>query len=711
MMSVNLFSAEYRKQQKELTARRIWVIVVTALSLLIYYPIGVFVLVTRTHSYGYVTDAEMQRMCAQAVRNQIGIQQKGFVLVMILAAILALQGFDFLFHRVQLDFYESQPMSRKQRFHLIFQNGILIFTLLSAVTLLITTVVSAVFGVMSMELLLEILYEYLRIIIVFLAAYSITTLAITLSGSLPIAVIMATFFMGIEYMYAFVLRYYARIFFKTFSDDTSRAFAWGSPVYHAVSSARNTADLVTAENYTISMKTLGQMIRICLPGDLITLAVGVICYLIALKCYHQRKAEWAGKAIVFAPVRTIVKLLLTVLASLSGGLFLYAFYNTDSTGMIARIGMPVTIIGVGILSCLIFEAVLNYNIRAALKRAWQVPVTIIAALLIFTCYRTDTFGYDQYLPEASSVSSCALYLANNGDSYYEDNLSRSVDTNEYYEKHMILTDVQDVEDIVLESMDYMKKWDDSRTDYYQATVLYRMTDGRRVYRKIKIPSDINKKLMDRVFAGSEFRKGYFQVYNDDAILQDASDNMQLVIRSGYASVFAPGSLYSELRKCYLNDLEKFSFSMASTQPCTAAIEIQDFSDNSNLDVNYYVYPEFTNTIAFLKKNNIYLQEEIPVSQIRSVKVTNYYPGHDAEKEDISGLAYVNSKSKEYTDPGKVAEIMKHVVSYQISDGWLPDSYYNSQYSVEVASGQNYDSASYGFKTGEIPEFVKEDTAK
>ena len=226
MMSVNLFSAEYRKQQKELTARRIWVIVVTALSLLIYYPIGVFVLVTRTHSYGYVTDAEMQRMCAQAVRNQIGIQQKGFVLVMILAAILALQGFDFLFHRVQLDFYESQPMSRKQRFHLIFQNGILIFALLSAVTLLITTVVSAVFGVMSMELLLEILYEYLRIIIVFLAAYSITTLAITLSGSLPIAVIMAAFFMGIEYMYAFVLRYYARIFFKTFSDDTSRAFAF-----------------------------------------------------------------------------------------------------------------------------------------------------------------------------------------------------------------------------------------------------------------------------------------------------------------------------------------------------------------------------------------------------------------------------------------------------------------------------------------------------
>jgi hypothetical protein len=72
---------------------------------------------------------------------------------------------------------------------------------------------------------------------------------------------------------------------------------------------------------------------------------------------------------------------------------------------------------------------------------------------------------------------------------------------------------------------------------------------------------------------------------------------------------------------------------------------------------------------------------------------------------------MNSKSKEYTDPGKVAEIMKHVVSYQITDGWLPDSYYNSQYSVEVASGQNYDSSSYGFKTGEIPKFVKEDTAK
>ena len=91
MMSANLFSTEGRKQQKELTQRRAWVIVISALVLLMYYPLGVFILVTRTHSYGYMSAEEKYLAAVSAVRGQIGIQQIGFAIVMVLAVLLVKQ--------------------------------------------------------------------------------------------------------------------------------------------------------------------------------------------------------------------------------------------------------------------------------------------------------------------------------------------------------------------------------------------------------------------------------------------------------------------------------------------------------------------------------------------------------------------------------------------------------------------------------------------
>ena len=709
MMSANLFSAEGRKQQKELTQRRAWVIAISALVLLMYYPLGVFILVTRTHSYGYMSSTEKYLAAVSAVRGQIGIQQIGFAIVMALAVLLALQGFDFLFHRTQLDFYESQPVSRKERFRSVYFNGILIFVVLYAVTMLVTLIIAAILGTVNMVLFLEILYEFVRIVILFLATYSITVLAVMITGNLPIALMMSAFLLSIEYLYAYVIQYYAKIFYKTFNQTDSSATAIGAPLYHAVDAVERVTKITGSTDGTITQKLLQQMIRICFPGDMITLLVAAVGTVVAWMCYRRRKAEWAGKSIVFGTIRTLVKILVTVLAALTCGILIFEFYNRGTVSKnITNYAMPIVITIASVLACAAFEAVLSFNIRAVCRKIWHIPVVIVLSLLIFGIYKNDVTGYDRYIPAADKVESCAMYINGNSASYYEDNLKNAVEAYDYYQRHMYLKNVQAVEDIVLESMDYMKTWDDTQTDYYSAIVVYRMKSGRQIVRQIMIPDSISASLMDRVFGSDEFKKGYFQVYNDKAIAAGMSDGGQLTYRTSYGSEYASGTLYQEFRENYLKDVAQFNFSFASTEPACGEVELQNFTEQNNLYTDYYVYPQYSNTIRFLKENGLYLDGSFPLNIIRSVKVTNYYPGHDLEKEKLADLNYQNSREKDYTDRAQIREIMQNAVSYDYGE-WIPNNYRNSQDTIEVYSGQRYDVVSYGFRTGEVPDFVKKDT--
>ncbi|MBQ8030172.1 MAG: hypothetical protein IJ260_01340, partial [Butyrivibrio sp.] len=48
------------------------------------------------------------------------------------------------------------------------------------------------------------------------------------------------------------------------------------------------------------------------------------------------------------------------------------------------------------------------------------------------------------------------------------------------------------------------------------------------------------------------------------------------------------------------------------------------------DLTLDVYENFTNTIALLKKYEIFRSNEIETDKVRFIKVVNYYPGFDTE---------------------------------------------------------------------------------
>ena len=134
----------------------------------------------------------------------------------------------------------------------------------------------------------------------------------------------------------------------------------------------------------------------------------------------------------------------------------------------------------------------------------------------------------------------------------------------------------------------------------------------------------------------------------------------------------------------------------------------------------YIYESYENTIALLKKYDLYSKPEFDVSKINELTVTNNAPGYDYEKlnaEEIAGLSinYENAKTVTYSDKESIQKIVGSLArSSSLYMDWYDYSKnINNQYTVQIyIDGANY--GRYGvpyfsFKLGEVPDFVIKDT--
>ena len=116
--------------QRQLCRRRLWLIAAVVLYMVMYYPVAVVMLIARSNEV-----AKLQNMSPELTLSQrlvevgtwIGMRQGFLWVIVLMAVILAIHGFSYLFSMEKQDFYESQPISRMERFWSIYANGFLIF--------------------------------------------------------------------------------------------------------------------------------------------------------------------------------------------------------------------------------------------------------------------------------------------------------------------------------------------------------------------------------------------------------------------------------------------------------------------------------------------------------------------------------------------------------------------------------------------------------
>ena len=721
MTSGNLSFSEKFKNQKKYITRTLWTALVALPFVAGYFIFGVILLVSRCINYAAMygqSDAVLKAEKCKAVSMVMGINSVAFGLVTLVAIAFAFQGFSYVFNQSQMDFYLSQPTTRFQRLRKNYVNAFVTFLTIFGSVELIAFLIAIGMGAVNNAVLFSVLIEFLRSIVLFLTVYNVTVLAIMLSGTMLSAFLLTGFFAIVSVAIAGEIRGLKEIFFKTFSYSEGFS-AILSPVYDRFYAWYN-----TTFNYddVFSTKAVFDSAKGNLRLDIDTLIVGVIAFIFVIIFSKKRKAEMAGKSFVFRPFRWCIKVLVSIMVGTAAGILVYMMNDYVWNDKLYIMMCVIMLLATALTGCFI-EVILDANIRRFTKGKPSTIIAVCMVLLMFVILRGDLIGYDSYVPAPEKVESCAIL---EDDYNFNVWIGRGMFGDGYCEKHMYITDVDSFIKLASIGMDGRKNYDTESyySKGYDLSILYRMKDGRKIYRSIFVPYDTDEALMDSIISSEEYKKGHYICFDDEAIREMTGSN---VGNNSVSYVSAGGRktddtiTYSEVSDAYRKDiLESANYSYLKYNQPIGSLE---FSSNGThyVNVSVPVYENSTNLLKLLKDHNIYVEPKLTPEMISSIRVDNYYPGYNIDDIDSGKLLRdeeVMTTSATY-DPVKnseeVSEILQDIITSDYNGNWYDYSQKDNKFSV-VIMRKTDDSDYYGsngvyysFLKGKVPEFVVKDT--
>lgn len=708
------------KRQRRISARRIWCVGLVWLYFIIYYPIGMTVLIARNRSFAMqqkLSAVQLMQDQLRSVSGWIGARQSFAFMHVIIASVIGISGFAYLFDSVKVDFYGSQPVSRRSRFRSLFWNGILIYLIPVVLCTVLSTAIAAGMHAMTGTLLQEILLETLHLVIAFLASYSLAVLADVLCGNLWIAVLLTAFFQLLAPVTVFLYGGIAQVFYRTYAAPYQIRWLL-SPLYNTVAAYLN-----IVANGSGQPGTLNQLRRFTAEyrtGDLVSLVTGVAALVLARHYFLGRHTEDAGKGILHQPLKTFVRVSVSAEAALLAATIVWSVFSLGTGRQAFGAGLfafsVVVLAAASVILCGIIEAVCDANIRRFFRRPAEMAAAFGLTVLVTVFFRYDLSGYDTRLPDPGLVESASLASWSSSYSYYGqdvDDMSR-YDSSSYAKDNMRLTDIAAVERIAEIGMKCKREQNplpdpvQDGASGWEAQVSFRMKSGRVMTRNIVIPYDIDPALMDAVVGTDEYREGFIPIYGaEDEALREAEQSLTFSYDTDIASRTGSGSLYEKFAEAYRKDLLKYNFTLASTQNPVGTITLQSTDDvygYGYISQQFPVYKEFTNTIDFLMASNLWVPPA--ADSIDSISSVNVYVYDDNGRE----------ASRTYTDRDQIREIMESVdLGLFSSDAWsIPqreDYIYNVTAEFDPDRYENAGIPSqyvWNFPEGKVPAFVQKD---
>lgn len=579
-------------RERELTGRRSWTLALTLLLYAIFHIVQTVLLLSGAAS-SYTSASEK----AKHIRNLhetaisiLGTKSFNWIVTISCGLLLAMQGFSWIDSRQRLDFYESQPVSRRTRFIKISLNSLFIFLTAYITTGAVGMIIITGMRAMSGAVFASCLMQLLRSVILFTDIYALSVLAVMLTGN----IIVALFLDGAMLLYEPLMRYlihdFCTTFFRTYVTDSSYGHTSHSPLLWFA---------LKAEPHVLLMGVL----------------LGILAMALAWLAFRMRKNEMAGRAVLYKPVRIILKIAVSFAVAMVAIPVVYT--TTSSTPVCcAIIALAALVTG-----CII-EIVYAFNFRRLGAHPAGAVIAAVLAVSVFLMFRYDAFGYDSCLPRAEDTID-AWVVYDNGyitDRYLEDGSDASYNGS-YEQAYMHLTNIDAVNRLLQAGYNWAKAnvENDSGnivlsapdTDIsYHLVIGFRMRDGRTVTRSVYLPDTTNAAVMDDVFGTDAFREGYFPIYHDSAIRKKLK-NIRIEYTDGknISDDLPAETYYDAFKNAYEADLKQFSWSFAKSRVPVGKVSliIGSGADPSSSAINCPVYAEFSRTIAFLKENGIYLE--------------------------------------------------------------------------------------------------------
>jgi hypothetical protein len=624
MTSGNTFWTDIAVAQREHFKRRLWPFALTVLVYFLYYVVALSLVLT-----SYVTDsggialAERKDRMMEAAAGMIGPNVYIVVATLAVAAVLSLQGFSWMHSRRTVDFYESHPVGRSRRFAQVCVNSFIIFLVSYAASLIIGILICRGFGIYGGEITRAVFEGSIKAFALFFSTYFIGVLAATLTGNVLISVLAMGVLMGYEALLLIVVDFYTDAFLTTVVDDGYSMYF--SPIYYYVMDG--------------IWKPVAAM-----------LLLGLGCAAAAFFCYHIRKNEAAGRAVVFRPVQTVVKIAISVI----GGLVAWIVFKSSGSTVLSLAFMCFFIVVVGCIIQIIYDA----DFKALFRHGWELAVAAAISLAVILGMKYDVMGYDRWMPEPEAVKDAAVHFTSNNWAYIVDEKGFVQGSREYAFKNMNIKDTEAVIELARKGLEHTMGGavtEEGDVEYTGGTteylVEYNMKSGRQVKRRYWLPYELYPELMERVTSEEGFRQGIFQVYHDEYIREHAFE-FEVWYDNGQETKNPDGrqlspDFYEKFREAYLADLPQYSYKLDRGELPVGSLVLHD--TNRYNEVYYPVYECFGNTINVLKEAGCYL-EKIDMSALAAElkeKIDKYYAEASGADTDISEEFYIYDRPEDY----------------------------------------------------------------
>lgn len=520
--------------------------------------------------------------------------------VLFLGVYLGADSFHYLHVEKQVDFYESQPLTRKQRLWGIVLNSVLIYAVLSAGFMLVGILETAGTTWPHLgQIFADAASYYFLCFGVYLASYALTVLAMILTGNTFVALLGTAYLM----LFELLVRYVAAVFYHSLCTTTV-----GTDVFKHVFTNPYALVTIGSNHPQPYMFWLN-----CLLG---------LAYL-ALACLalQKRGSEAAGQALAFKWCETVVTVSGVILGTIVAASLGYSMFSKNLPATFALALLAGLVLGA------ILQVIYRFDALAWKKHfVWNLAMTAIG-LAIFGTMDYASYKHDAYVPDQSKMASMAVFppARDYWATYYTDKYTASgKEVSSFQYRSRMKLDPALAYALGKEgAKTAVKDHGSDSSSGFDMYVIYRLKNGQQVRRHYDISLKAMDKYFQKVSQSAEFRKNYYQLYQDQALLT-GKHVIRLSNTNGYSTKSLKSKqLYKDFRAAYKKDLEsKWSWLMAKRTSEIATVTVSVLG--TKVGQEYPVYKSYVNTLSVLKKYKLNLP--LAPGQYRDNLTNDFYIG-------------------------------------------------------------------------------------
>ena len=704
---------------------RIWTLAVSILIFFFSHIVGTAMMLSMykyNRAFSEPTDLLSYKVeFVQTFYSYIGIKNPLFAFIfVVLAVIVAMSGFSYLYSKKKVDMYHSLPVRREVLFFVKILNGILIVILPYIVCSFIASLLVLV-NMGDAGIIVTTFFSVAEWILLFIFNYTIVIFAIMLTGNMLIGILACGF-----------LNFYAPAFSQLISGYESTFF----DTYYEVGFIAEKV-LLKLSGIMVIFGVFDGRLR---EKMLIAVVGSIVLLVINLLLYRKRASESAGKSISFNIIKLPIKFMIVIFMSMLMYLFGYEMMsNSIAWGVFGAVSA-------GIITHCIMEIIYNQDFKKIFAKKLQMLICIVISLFVAAVFQFDIFGYDRYIPKVSDISSAAVvsdFLESNASQYFNEmgfhNETRydSITNIDYASdsdiESMLMREmnIKDKEAVVaLAKLGVANLSSEWRADSISERVLisYKLKSGKKVQRVYNIDFDAAIKELSSIYDDEGYKTGMYPILSED------SKNIVSVdfngIRDNDKHLTSENGDLAKLTEVYKKELMSLKYDTKVKSYPFASIRFNDadaqkildaaYKDRGNYsdyssdskysdlmdDVGYYpVYPEFKETVAMLKAMGVDVKEKMSVEDIDRIEVSEFKP----EQIETYYDSYNETGTKVFTDAKDIEEILDKVVvcDSPYKEDLNEDVNFNVLIYLKSDVSDAYGGGlQYHFKRGDIPEIVK-----